>query len=111
MLTVKEKESLYFLIVAIIGEDPSIKIRKTDFNEQTVTVVENMIDADRGCNKAMKELLTNVVTAGRLPAKKWLRKVLGRINDLIKSSDDFEGLGCNASVKIKWKQPIIMSTY
>jgi GTP1/Obg family GTP-binding protein len=70
-----------------------------------------MVEANKSCNKAMKEFVTSLLTAGRVPAKKWLRQALGRINDLIKASDDFEGFGCKASVKIKWKSPIIMTTY
>lgn len=110
-LTIKERNGLYTIIVSVIGEDVSIKQRKAYFNEQTIRVVQDMVQANKGCNEAMKELVTSLITAGRLPARKWLRRALGRINDLIKASDDFKGFGCKVSVKIKWKNPIIMTTY
>lgn len=110
-LTQKEKNGLYTIIVNVIGEDASIAQRKPYFNEQTIHIVQDMIEGNKDCNKIMKELVTNLLTVGRLPAKKWLRKALGRINDLIKASDDFKGFGCKVSVKAKWKNPIIMTTY
>ena len=110
-LTINEKNDLYTIIVSVIGEDVSIAQRKPYFNEQTIKIVREMVEANRDCNEAMKELVTNLITAGRLPARKWLKKALGRVNGLIKASDDFNGFGCKASVKIKWKNPIIMTTY
>lgn len=109
-LSVKEKEDLYKVIVSVIGEDSSIKMAKPMFNEQTIVVVRSLIEADRMCNEAMKELVTNLMTAGRLPARKWLKKALGRINSVIKASADFNGYGCSATVKARWKSSIISST-
>tara|TARA_R110000868_G_scaffold3653_2_gene22876 strand:+ start:352 stop:483 length:132 start_codon:yes stop_codon:yes gene_type:complete len=42
MLTSAEKDYLYNIISAVIGENHSIKAYNTSFNESTITVVEEM---------------------------------------------------------------------
>ena len=59
MLSVEEKERLYGFIVAVIGEDSSIKAYQSSFNERTVEVVEGMIERNKTCNANMKKLVTN----------------------------------------------------
>lgn len=66
MLNPDEKEALYEIIVAVIGEDLSIKAYKSGFNEKTVLVVEEMTDANARCNKNMRELVTDFPGASTL---------------------------------------------
>ncbi len=46
MLTSEEKDYLYEIISSVIGEDHSIKAYKPSFNESTISVVEEMVEAN-----------------------------------------------------------------
>ncbi len=109
MLSVSEKEYLYEIISAVIGEDSTIKKCRYSFNDSTVEVVEKMIDANSKCNAAMKELLLDLMLAGSFATKGWLKKVLKKARKKLKK-EELRGYGCLASVKSRWKTAIITST-
>ncbi len=109
MLTSQEKDDLYFLIALILGEDPSIKAYKPSFNDQTVGVVEDMIAANIECNKTMKDLLSGLLSGGRVAAKGWLKKSLGSLKKSLKKSVPLNGYGCLVSTKSRWKSAIIFT--
>lgn len=108
MLTMSEKENLYNLIVAIIGEDTTIKIYKYSFTENTVDIVEEMLSADSKCNANMSKLISDLSKGSSLVAKGWLRKLLKFNNKNLKKID-LKGYGCQVSVKSRWKTAIINS--
>lgn len=109
MLSRSEKDYLYQIIVAVIGEDISIKTYKSGFNEQTVTVVEKMIAGNHQCNLAMKELFKDLLGASTLMTRGWLKKVLKASKKVI-STTELKGYGCLVVSKSKWKSAIIIST-
>lgn len=109
MLTLNEKEHLYEIITSVIGYDSSIRAYKNSFTENTVDVVEKMIEADIKCNASMKELLSDLLFVGRAGAKGWLRRILKNQIKYLKKND-IKGAGCLVSVKSRWKKAIIMST-
>ncbi len=76
MLTLEEKNFLYEIISFVIGEDTSIKNRKMQFNDQTVTVVEEMIITNKNCNSNMLDLVKGLLGGSVVLAKGWLQKVL-----------------------------------
>jgi len=108
MLTLSEKEYLYEIISAVIGEDPTIKQYRHGFNDRTVEVVEKMIDANSKCNAGMKELLVDLMLAGSFSAKGWLKKGLKKARKKLKK-EELRGYGCLVSVKSRWKTAIITS--
>ncbi|GAB2199367.1 hypothetical protein [Sessilibacter sp. MAH4] len=108
MLNKSEKEDLYKLIVAIIGEDTTIKIYKNNFNERTVDIVEEMLSTDSKCNANIKELLTDLSKGGSIVTKGWLKKLLKTSNKKLKNIE-LKGYGCLVSVKSRWKSAIINS--
>ncbi len=110
MLTTNEQNTLYKLIVAFIGEDQGIKNYKSGFNERTILVVEDMIKANINCNLAMKNLLSGLVSAGKLTTRGWLKKALASIGYGLKSSGPLKGAGCLVVTKSKWKMAIISSS-
>lgn len=108
MLTTAEKENLYDLLVAIIGEDNTIKVYKHSFNETTVAIVEDMLAADSKCNANMRKLILDLSKGSGLVAKGWLKKVL-KLNHKMLKKLDLKGYGCQVSVKSRWKTAIINS--
>lgn len=109
MLTSAEKDYLYEVISAIIGEGSSIKAYKTSFNESTISVVEEMVEANFQCNANMKELIKGILGGSAHLTKGWLKTLIkGTKKKLSKSQ--LKGYGCLASVKSRWKTAIISST-
>ncbi|PCM45858.1 hypothetical protein [Marinobacter sp. ANT_B65] len=108
MLSKSERENLYDLIVAIIGEDATVRLYKNSFNERTLDVVEDMLSADSKCNANMKKLILDLSKGGGFVAKGWLRKLLKSNNKALKKID-LKGYGCQVSVKSRWKTAIINS--
>lgn len=109
MLNMTEKEYLYEIISAVIGEDVTIKQYRHGFNETTVEIVEKMIDASSKCNAGMKQLMIDLMLAGSFAAKGWLKKVIKQGRKVLKKKE-LRGYGCLVSVKSRWKTEIIGST-
>lgn len=109
MLKTNEKDRLYDLITAMIGEDSSIKAYKSSFNEDTIAVVEDMIDASVKCNANMKKLISDILGASGALTKGWLKKALGMAKQNLDISQ-LKGYGCLVSVKARWKTAIIYTT-
>ena len=109
MLKSNEKDRLYEVIIAMIGEDSSIKAYKSGFNDKTVAVVEDMIEAGVKCNANMKKLISDLLGASGALTKGWLKKVLGTAKQNLDISE-LKGYGCLVSVKARWKTAIIYST-
>tara|TARA_R110002126_G_scaffold43475_7_gene124530 strand:- start:525 stop:857 length:333 start_codon:yes stop_codon:yes gene_type:complete len=109
MLKTNEKARLYELITAMIGEDASIKAYKSGFNQSTVIVVEEMIDASLTCNANMKKLISDLLGVSGTLARGWLSKALATANRNV-SITELKGYGCLVSVKSRWKTAIINST-
>lgn len=108
MLTSAEKDYLYDFISAVIGEDHSIKAYKTSFNESTILVVEEMVEANFLCNANMKELITGLLGGSAHLSKGWLKKLIKGTKKKV-SKSQLKGYGCLASVKSRWKTAIISS--
>lgn len=109
MLNHEEKDYLYDIISSIIGEDNSIKAYRPSFNESTISVVEEMVEANFQCNANMQELIKSLLGGGARLSKGWLKKLLkGSKKKLSKS--ELKGYGCLVSVKSRWKTAIITST-
>lgn len=109
MLTSAEKDYLYEVISAVIGEDNSIKVYKASFNESTISVVEEMVEANFQCNANMKELIKGLLGGSARLSKGWLKKLLKGTKKKL-SKTQLKGYGCLASVKSRWKTAIISST-
>ena len=109
MLKSHEKDRLHDIIVAMIGEDSSIKAYKSGFNENTVAVVEEMINANVKCNANMKQLISDLLGASGTFAKGWLQKALAAAKQNL-SISELKGYGCLVAVKSRWKTAIINST-
>lgn len=108
MLSREEKEYLYQIISAVIGEDASIKAYAISFNENTVLVVEEMVEENFRCNANMKQLVCGLLGSATQLMKGWLNKLLkGTKKKLSKS--ELKGYGCLVAVKAKWKNAIILS--
>lgn len=110
MLTASEKDALYKLITATIGDDISIKQYKNQFNERTVDAVEKMMTASAQCNSNMQDLIIDLVGSGQILAKGWLRKALKFAKKRIQGMN-FHGYACYVGVKSSWRQEIISTTY
>lgn len=76
-LTEQEKDQLYSIISAIIGEDAAILAARSRFTDQTVSVVEDMLTTNMNCNESMKLLVSEMLAGGRVLATGWLKRVLG----------------------------------
>lgn len=68
MLSNKEKDDLYTVITAVLGEDYTIKQYVSQFNERTVAVIEDAINASVKCNSNMKSLVIEVIGAAAIAA-------------------------------------------
>lgn len=110
MLTEEEKQTLYKVIAAAIGEDAYRKTYVPRFNDATVSVVEEMLSANAICNKHMRELVADLAGASAHFTKGWLKRVLRGGRDIVQTSNA-RGYGCAMSVKSRWKTPIVMSTF
>lgn len=108
MSTTLEKENLYNLIAAIIGDDATLKVYRHGFNENTVEIVENMLSADSKCNKNMKKLVMNISKSGSIATKGWLKKLL-KVNSKALKKINLKGYGCQVSVKSRWKTAVTNS--
>ena len=109
MLSSEEKEYLYQIISAIIGEDFSIKSYVLYFNDETVVVVEKMAEENFKCNANMKELIKGLLGGSAHLTKGWLKKLLKSAKKKI-SKEELKGYGCLARTKAVWKTAIIGST-
>lgn len=56
-LSEQEKDQLYSIISAIIGEDAAIHAARSRFTDDTVSVVEDMLVTNMNCNESMKLLV------------------------------------------------------
>ena len=108
MLSDKEKDELYLLIATLIGEDESIKARKSAFNLKTVKVVEKMMAANVDCNASVKKLLASLATGKSITSSDWLKKSLDALSKFIRKHE-FKGYGCLVSTKARWKSAILIS--
>lgn len=112
MLSVQEKEDLYAVIVATFGEDAAFRIRKMHFNEQTSQIVEQAIQEEAKCNASMQELLGDLLGGGSVFVKGWLKRALNTFaKELRRNKNIVKGYGCRLSTKIRWKSPIMVTTY
>ncbi len=109
MLSHNEKEYLYEIIAAIIGENHSIKIYKNGFNENTVSVIEEMIETNSKCNSNMRDLVKDLLGASAIISRGWLKKFLKASKKKI-SKTELRGYGCLVSIKSRWITAIISST-
>lgn len=109
MLSTNEKDYLYEIISALIGEDHSVRAYKGGFNENTISVVEDMVAANKQCNANIKELVKSLIGASGALSKGWLKKALKLSKKKI-SKTTFKGYGCLVSVKSRWKTSIVSST-
>jgi hypothetical protein len=108
MLTQSEKDYLYQIIAGLIGEDPSIKSLKNQFNERTITAVEQMVAANKHCNASMKEFIADLVGSGATLSKGWVKMALkGKKKKITKST--FRGYGCIVATKARWRTEILTS--
>ena len=109
MLSITDQNNLYVVITAYIGEDESIKSWKNAFNEQTITVVEEMISANTQCNAAMKDLIVKLTSIGKIPIRgRWLKRVLTILAKGLKSTT-FDTPACRNVIKNNFKQLIMSS--
>lgn len=108
MLTANEKEYLLEIIFATVGEDQAIGNYKSGFNDETVAVVENMIEANTTCNEDMRKLAKDLIGGGSKLAKGWLKKVIKATKKKV-SASELRGYGCLVSTKSRWKTQIISS--
>lgn len=110
MLTAAEQDNLYAVIETVLGVDAAFQRATRQFNEQTVEVVESMIEANATCNANMKELITDLLSGGRVMTKGWLRRSISTTRKHVKRSGGFNGYGCQVGTKSRWKSPILTST-
>lgn len=108
MLNSAEKDYLYDIISAVLGEDRSIKAYKTSFNETTISVVEKMVETNFQCNANLKELIKGLLGGTAQISKGWLKKLLKTTKKKV-SKSELKGYGCLVSVKSRWKSAIINS--
>lgn len=110
MLSELQKNELHGLIVLFIGNDVSVSRSRPHFNSATVEVVERMIEANIDCNQTMKDLVSELISGGRVRSRGWLKHALGGARAMIERAE-LRGYGCQVSAKAKWKTAIIASTY
>ncbi|GGY76278.1 hypothetical protein [Marinobacter zhanjiangensis] len=106
MLSANEKDYLLEMIFAVIGEDQAVRNYKSGFNEETVAVVEQMIEANASCNENMRKLAKDLLGGSGTLAKGWLKKVLKSTKKKV-SASELRGYGCLVSTKSRWKTRII----
>lgn len=109
MLSADEQDQLYVLITSIIGEDQTIKSHKPIFNETTVDVVEEMVEASIQCNTNMRKLITELVGGASVLTRGWLKRLLKTTKNSL-SRIELNGYGCLAATKARWKSAILIST-
>jgi len=109
MLSNREKERLYRVIVSVIGEDASIKNVTKSFNMKTVASVETMVATSNQCNENMESLVSGLLTPAAFRGTGWLLKILKLANVVIPKRN-LKGLGCTVMVKARWKSYILAST-
>lgn len=107
-LTEQEKDQLYSIIAAFIGEGSAILAARPRFTEQTVSVVEEMLATNMNCNASMKSLVSEMLSGGRVLATGWLKRVLGAASKAVKNST-LSGYGCLVTTKSRWKTEILVS--
>lgn len=111
MLSTEDKDALYDLITAVIGEDASIRAARHRFNEATIGVAEVLLKESARCNAGMYELLTGLVGGASLLAKGWLRRSLKVVSRAMKESDyRLNGYACRVAIKSQWKREVLMTT-
>lgn len=108
MLTNDEKNTLYLVIASVIGEDESIKKSKGRFNLTTVSVVEKMVKTSKECNRNMEGLVSALLTPAAFRGTGWLIRLL-KLGNVVVPKKNLNGLGCQVTVKAKWKTPILIS--
>lgn len=107
-LSEQEKDQLYSIISAIIGEDAAIHAARSRFTGDTVSVVEDMLATNMNCNESMKLLVGEMLSGGRVLANGWLRRALGTASKAVKNGA-LKGYGCLVSTKSRWKTEILVS--
>jgi hypothetical protein len=112
MLTTEEKNDLYAIIVASLGEDSSIRAAKNGFNELTVELVEQALIEQAKCNQSMKNLVRGLLNGSSFLVKGWLRRNIQRFAKTLNDEKiRFNGYGCVAQTKATWKTSIITTTF
>ena len=109
MLSSEEKEYLYQIIAAIVGEDASIKSYTLYFNDQTVVAVEQMAEENFKCNANMKELIKGLLGGAANLSRGWLHRLLKNTKKKL-SKSELNGYGCLVQSKATWKSTIIATT-
>lgn len=107
-LSEQEKDQLYSIISAIIGEDAAIHAARSRFTDDTVSVVEDMLATNMNCNESMKLLVGEMLSGGRVLANGWLRRALGTASKAVKNGV-LKGYGCLVTTKSRWKTEILVS--
>src|SRR5690606_29826629 len=102
MLTTSEKDALYILIAATLGDDPSIRSRKSQFKNRTGGVVEDMITANVDCNATMRELIVNLLGGCSMLSRGWLKRSGKTSRNRIREMHR-RRYGCLVSTKTRWK--------
>lgn len=94
-----------------IREQCDYSRQRAYFNEATVEAVEDALIRLADCNEWMKELLTDVVSGGRLAARGWLRKALKKTHKaLTKDKSRWNGAGCRNFIRA-FRRSEIESTF
>lgn len=109
MLTSTEQDNLLDIIVYVTGNDTSISSYKRNFNSHTALVVEEMLEESTKCNSSMRDFVSDLLGAGQLMTRGWLRTALRTGKKLVRSRE-LRGYLCLMGVKSKWKSAIIHST-
>lgn len=107
-MTAEEKENLLVIINYTIGTDPSISALKNRFTERTVEVAESMLMELSKCNEAIKKLVADLISGGKVLARGWLKRVLNVAARVVKEST-FRTHSCSVTVKYQWKRSLILS--
>lgn len=108
-MTPQEKHYLLEIIESVIGHDPIIADLEDDFNEDTISVVEIVLEELEKCNGSFRELLSGLLSGGRLRTKGWLKRILGIVSKEINRSN-INFYICSLNIKIRYKSTLINST-
>lgn len=107
-LTQIEKDQLMEIIEVSFGYNSKISAFKDNFNDYTVEVVEQALEALSECSVTLKQLILSVVSVGTLMTKGWLKKFLGDVYNAIRNEKvKLSGAGCRFSTISKWQSEIV----
>lgn len=111
MLTNREKDDLYTIIASVLGDDHTIRQYKSQFNDRTVGIVEDAVNASVKCNSNMKEFVIALLGGASLATRGWLKRSIKEFSKLLKDKGmTLNGYGCLVGTKSRWKSAIITST-